>query len=118
MPCCLLSNAASDPFSLASHYHVHSRKINRACACVLSSVSRPCRPRVLQYVATDCPEREEILTQAVWTVSLVCEASDTGVGYFNRTSGFQVVVAAMADAACPGPVFAAIGTRCRCSRDH
>jgi hypothetical protein len=66
--------------------------------------------------AVEVVEREEIITQAVWAVSLVCEASESGVGYFNRTHGFQVVLGILSSPSCPEHTFAAIGACFTCTR--
>jgi hypothetical protein len=54
-------------------------------------------------------ERTDILEQAVVTMSLICEGSDAGVGYFNRTAAFPAGVDLLSSPDVPEALFSAIG---------
>ncbi len=61
------------------------------------------------------PERDDILVQAILTVSFVCEHSDSGVGYFNRTGALPNAVRLLTVPACSRPVFDAVGASLKTS---
>jgi hypothetical protein len=103
--------AVGDCVSRRMHARLGCAPVARL-AVSLFAVASP-RP---QFAASppEVTEREEVITQGVCTVSLVCESSESGLVFFNRTPGFDVALGLICQPECPEPIFNATGNLCMC----